>query len=169
MKKMDNHQVQSDNSKCKKLADKLTSSGCRTQEFFQSIEGDDWYRQVYSEGANWSIYHILAHFVASEASIVRLIKFILKGNDGVPEGFDIDAFNEREANCFAKLPNHMILQRFLEIRDETIHFLSELSDSDLAIEGRHPWLGVVPIEEMIKLLYRHNQIHQRDIRKVLAF
>ena len=162
-------QVDSNNIKCKKLIDKLTSSGQRTLEIFQSIEGEDWYQQVYSEGANWSVYHILAHFVASEASIVRLIKFILQGNEGVPEGFDIDAFNEREVNCFSKLPNDLILQRFVERREETIQLLLELNDSDLAIEGRHPWLGVAPIEEMIKLLYRHNQIHQRDIRKALAY
>ena len=62
----------------------------------------------------------------------------------------------------------MILQRFMERRGETIHMIQELSDVDLAIEGRHPWLGVVPVEEMIKLMYRHNQIHQRDIRKTLA-
>jgi Uma2 family endonuclease len=166
---MVNFQVKSDNPKCKKLVEKLAFSGRRTKDIFQSIEEDDWYQQVYSEGANWSVYQILAHFVASEASIIRLIKIILQGNEGVPEGFDIDAFNEREVNCFAKLPNNWILQRFLERREETIQFLLALNDSDLAIEGRHPWLGVVPIEEMIKLLYRHNQIHQRDIRKVLAF
>ena len=166
---MVNLQVESDNPKCKKLIDKLTSSGQRTLEIFQSIDGDDWYQQVYSEGANWSVYHILAHFVASEASIVRLVKIILQGNQGVPEGFDIDAFNEREVNCFSKLPNDLILQRFVERREETIQLLLELNDSDLTIEGRHPWLGIAPVEEMIKLLYRHNQIHQRDIRKVLAY
>jgi hypothetical protein len=165
---MVNLQIESDNSKCKKLVDKLTSSGQRTQEIFQSIEGDDWYQQVYSDGASWSVYHILAHFVTSEASIVRLIKLILQGNEGVPDGFDIDAFNEREVNCFAKLPNNLILQRFVERREETIRLLLGLNDTDLAIEGRHPWLGVASIEEMIKLLYRHNQIHQRDIRKVLV-
>ena len=62
----------------------------------------------------------------------------------------------------------MILQRFMERRGETIQMILALSDSDLATEGRHPWLGVVPIEEMIKLMYRHNQIHQRDIRKTLT-
>jgi hypothetical protein len=166
---MVNLQVESVNPKCRKLIHKLTSSGRKTLEMFKSVEGDDWYQQVYSEGANWSVYHILAHFVASEASIVRLIKIILQGSEGVPDGFDIDAFNEREVNCFSKLPNDLIMQRFLERREETIQLLLELSDSDLLIEGRHPWLGVASIEEMVKLLYRHNLIHQRDIRKVLVY
>ena len=156
------------NPKCQKLVGKLISTGRKTKEFFQAIEGDDWYQQIYTEGANWSVHHILAHFVTSEASIVRLVKFILRGNEGVPENFDIDVYNEREVNCISKLPNDMILQRFMERRGETIQLVMEMSDEDLATEGRHPWLGVVAIEEMIKLMYRHNHIHQRDIRKALT-
>ena len=156
------------NPKSEKLVEKLISSGRRTRDFFEAIEGDDWYQQVYTEGANWSVHHILAHFVASEASIVRLIKFILQGNPGVPEGFDIDAYNEKEVNCFAKLPNDMVLQRFMERRGETIELVMELTDDDLAVEGRHPWFGITSIEQMIKLMYRHNQIHQRDIRRALV-
>jgi hypothetical protein len=155
------------NPKCDKLAEKLISSGRRTHDFFEAVEGDDWYQQVYTDGANWAVHQILAHFVAAEASITRLIKFILQGNPGVPENFDIDAYNEKEVNCFAKLPNDMILQRFMERRGETIQMVKELTDEDLATEGRHPWLGMTSIDQMIKLMYRHNQIHQRDIRMIL--
>jgi hypothetical protein len=160
-------QSPSANPKCDKLVDRLISSGRRTRDFFEAIEGDNWYEQVYTEGANWSVHHILAHFVATEASIARLVKYILQGNPGVPEGFDIDAYNEKEVNCFAKLPNDMVLQRFMERRGETIQLVMDLSDADLAVEGRHPWLGITSIEQIIKLMYRHNQIHQRDIRKTL--
>jgi len=155
------------NPKCQKLIEKLISSGRKTRDFFQAVEGDDWYQQVYTEGGNWSVHHILAHFVATEASITHLVKYILQGNPGVPENFDIDTYNEREIACFSKLPNDMILQRFMERRGETIQMLQAMSDADLETEGRHPWLGVAPVEEMIKLMYRHNQIHQRDIRRTL--
>jgi hypothetical protein len=162
-----NPQSPSANPKCDNLVEKLISSGRRTRDFFEAIEGENWYQRVYTEGANWSVHHILAHFVAAEASIVRLIKFILQGNEGVPEDFDIDAYNEREVNCFAKLPNDMVLQRFMERRGETIQLVMDMTDDDLATEGRHPWLGITSIEQMIKLMYRHNQIHQRDIRMTL--
>jgi hypothetical protein len=46
--------------------------------------------------------------------------------------------------------------------------MNGLSADDLVKTGRHPWLGIAPLEDMIQLLYRHNQIHQRDIRKLLA-
>jgi len=164
---MTTSQAATANPKCKKLIEKLISSGRKTNDFFQIVKGDDWYQQVYSEGANWSVHHILAHFVASEAAIARLVEFVLRGNEGVPEDFNIDAYNEREVSCFSKLPNDMVLQRFMERRGETIQLVMDLDDADLAVEGRHPWLGIVPVEQMIKLMYRHNQIHQRDIRKTL--
>jgi hypothetical protein len=160
-------QPETSNPKCQRLAEKLISGGRKTKDFFENIEGDDWYQQVYSEGGTWAVYQVLAHFVASEAAIARLIKYILQGNPGVPENFDIDSFNEREINCFKKLTNDMVLQRFMERRGETIQMVVDMSDDDLATEGRHPWLGITPVEEMIKLIYRHNQIHQRDIRKAL--
>ncbi len=150
-----------------KLAGRLQESGDRTRDFFAQIPPAQWGELVYSDGMDWNVKHILAHFVVTESEIARLIKYILQGSPGVSEDFDIDAFNQREVNCFSKLPTGAILQRFLEKRAETVALVSALRDADLAVQGRHPWLGVAPIEDMIKLLYRHNQIHQRDIRKTL--
>jgi hypothetical protein len=33
--------------------------------------------------------------------------------------------------------------------------------------GRHPFLGVTTLREMIKMIYIHNQTHYRDLRRVL--
>jgi len=156
------------NPQCQKLAQRLAESAQKTDEFFREIEPDQWDMQVYSEGANWTVRHILAHFVVTEGSIARLIKYILQGLPGVPENFDIDQFNEREVRCFSIMPVEMILQRFLERREETITLVSGMSDADLEKQGRHPWFGIAPVGDMIKLMYRHNQIHQRDIRKAIA-
>ena len=155
------------NPQCMKLVQRLEASAERTQEFFQAIENEQWYLQVYSEGANWTVQHILAHFVVAEASITRLIRYILQGLPGVPEDFDVDSFNEREVSCFSKLPVDMVLERFIERRAETIQMVSQLQDDDLEKQGRHPWFGMASIGDMIKLMYRHNQIHQRDIRRTI--
>ena len=166
---MNDFQASNNNPQCQKLAQRLTESAQKTQEFFQAIETDQWDLQVYSEGASWTVRNILAHFVVTEGSITRLVTYILQGLPGVPEDFDIDQFNEREVRCFSMLPVEMVFQRFLERREETITMVSGMSDVDLEKQGRHPWLGVAPVGDMLKLIYRHNQIHQRDIRKALAF
>jgi len=153
--------------KAQKIIKKLHASGEKTVEFFGQIAPDQWLTPVYTEGASWTVQHILGHFVSSEASISRLVKYILQGLPGVPENFNLDKFNEREVECFIKVKPEAALQRFQETRRETIELVSQMSADDLATEGRHPWLGVAPVEEMLQLMYRHNQIHQRDIRKTL--
>ena len=167
MSEIQTQSVMAAEPKAQKIIERLQSSGEKTVEFFAQITPDQWEAPVYAEGADWTVHHVLGHFVASEASIVRLIKYILQGLPGVPEGFDIDKHNQREVGCFMKITPQAVLVRFQETRQETIEMVAQLSAADLATEGRHPWLGVTPIEEMIKLMYRHNQIHQRDIRKTL--
>jgi hypothetical protein len=46
--------------------------------------------------------------------------------------------------------------------------VAEMDNNDLEIQGRHPFLGVAPLSDIIKLIYRHNQIHIREIRKTLT-
>jgi hypothetical protein len=43
-----------------------------------------------------------------------------------------------------------------------------MQPADLERIGRHPFLGVAPLVEMIKLVYRHNGIHIRDARKLVG-
>jgi hypothetical protein len=45
-------------------------------------------------------------------------------------------------------------------------FVAGLSEADLQKTGRHPFLGETSLAEMIKMVYRHNQIHYRDLRKL---
>jgi hypothetical protein len=60
-----------------------------------------------------------------------------------------------------------LLTRFKEYRRKNIDVVENFRSEDLVKTGRHPFLGVAQLEEIIKLIYRHNQIHLRDIRRVL--
>jgi len=42
-----------------------------------------------------------------------------------------------------------------------------LKDEELEIQGRHPFLGETVIREMIKMLYIHNQLHYRDVKRTI--
>jgi hypothetical protein len=66
------------------------------------------------------------------------------------------------------VPPGELIEQFRQERENCIALVHRLSQEDLQKSGRHPWLGVAPVEEIVKLLYRHNQIHLRDIRKALA-
>jgi hypothetical protein len=48
-----------------------------------------------------------------------------------------------------------------------IKWVSGIDENDLEKIGRHPYLGRTTLREMIKMVYLHNQIHYRDVKKVL--
>lgn len=151
-----------------RLLNRLTAQGSSTEEFFQELPSDHFETKIYSEGSQWTIRQILAHFVNAEDGIRRLVEYIIQGGEGVPEDFDIDAHNEKEVDELDEETPEVLLKGFKQNRQKTIQFVSSLSDTDLEKVGRHPWLGVTTVNDMLKLMYRHNQIHQRDIRKSLV-
>jgi hypothetical protein len=57
--------------------------------------------------------------------------------------------------------------RFTAARAATVALVRGMQDSDLDRIGRHPWFGNVPLEQMLKLVYRHNMLHERDTRKAI--
>jgi hypothetical protein len=60
-----------------------------------------------------------------------------------------------------------LLEQYKSIRAESIAWVSGLKESELEIQGRHPFLGQTTLREMIKMLYLHNQLHYRDMKEVL--
>jgi hypothetical protein len=60
-----------------------------------------------------------------------------------------------------------LLEQFIAVRAEMTAWVAALTEADLEKQGRHPYLGQATLAEMIKMVYRHNQIHYRDLRKIV--
>ena len=149
------------------LAGRLSKEGQKTQEFFKDLTPEQWALTVYSDGSQWTIRQILSHFVASEVSFTRLIENVLRGGSGAPEDFDTDAYNERKVRQLQEISSTDLIAQYGQVRERNVELVSGMSADDLLREGRHPFLKVAPVKDMVKLIYRHNQIHQRDIRRLL--
>ena len=150
------------------LADRLRNEGQKTLEFFGGLTPDQWERPVYTEGANWIVRQVLAHFVATEVGIALLVKNILAGGPGSPEDFILNDYNERRVAKLTGLSALELMQRFSENREASTNLVAGMTQADLLRTGRHPYLGIAALEDIIKMMYRHNQIHQREILKVLG-
>lgn len=150
------------------LVERLSQEGQRTLEFFRATRPDQWDKVVYTEGGQWTVRQVLAHFVATEGSIQRLLKNILDGGPGAPQDFNIDDYNERKVAAMLEATPLDLMEQFGVLRRQSVELVSGLTPQDLSRTGRHPFLGETDLAEIIKLLYRHNQIHQRDVRKVFA-
>lgn len=150
------------------LAERLRVEGEKSVRFFEEMTPEDWERTIYHEGSHWSVRDIVAHFVAAEYAFALLIENILQGGAGSPEDFNLDEYNERRV---AKLSTEAVpdlMAKFIQYRNANQQRVMNLSAADLERSGRHPFLGVAPLVDIIKMIYRHNQIHQREIRQALA-
>jgi uncharacterized protein (TIGR03083 family) len=149
------------------LAEKLRSEGEKLAGFFDALSDAQWATQVYTEGTTWTIRNILAHLVTAERGFVKLFAGICEGAPGASEDFDIDRYNARQQEKTAGLSPMELLDGFRSVRAEMTAFVSGITDADLERQGRHPFLGQTSLREMIKMVYLHNQLHYRDLRRVL--
>jgi hypothetical protein len=154
-------------SEIHELADKLQSEGEKFYSLFAGLTDDQWNLEVYTEGATWTIRNVLAHFVTSERGLVKLFERIRTTGEGAPDDFSIDRYNAAQQEKTKGLSPQDLLVQYKAVRDDSVAWTLSISDDDLEKEGRHPYLGFTKIREMLKTLYVHNQLHYRDMKKVL--
>jgi hypothetical protein len=154
-------------SEITELAEKLKSEGDKIVSIFSSLSNEDWNREVYTEGATWTIRNVLSHFVTSERGLLKLFERIRQGGEGAPDDFSIDRYNAAMQERTKEAAPQELIEQYKETRGNAIAWVSSLKESELDIQGRHPFLGHTAIRDMIKMLYIHNLNHYRDMKKAL--
>lgn len=154
-------------SEITELAEKLKSEGEKFVTIFSDLRDDQWQSEVYTEGTTWTIRNMLSHFVTSERGLIKLFEQIRHGGAGAADDFSIDRYNAAMQARTKEATPQELLEQYKQVRANAIAWVSGLSESELEITGRHPFLGMTSIREMIKMLYIHNLTHYRDMKKVL--
>lgn len=154
-------------SETAELAEKLKSEGERMVAFFSTLTDDQWQAEVYTEGTTWTIRNVLSHYVTSERGLVKLFEQIRQGGGGVTDEFSIDRYNAAQQEKTKELSPAELVEQYKAVRAESIAWVQGLKDEELEIQGRHPFLGQTVIREMVRMLYMHNQLHYRDVKRAL--
>ena len=115
----------------------------------------------------WKVRDIFEHLCISEHTLRRLFEQIVATGQGVAEDFDVNAFNQGKTGRFASLSRDELFKLYADTREKTIAFTRGLSDEQLTLRARHPAIGESSLEEQIKLIYLHHQMHMRDVKKAL--
>lgn len=163
------------------LARRLAEEGEKVVAYFRRLSEQDWERVVYpraspereespsdvGDGEIWQVRDVLAHLVSSEAALATLIADIVGGGEGAPMDLNIHDFNQKHVKELAGVSLEELLSKLVELRRAMVEYVSSLTKEDMDKPGRHPFLGSVPLYEIIRLVYRHHQIHLRDVRRVL--
>jgi hypothetical protein len=150
------------------LAAKLQGEGQKLRSFMEGLRADQWIAQVYADGGVWTTRSVFAHLLTADRAFIKLFDQIRLGGSGVSDDFDIDRYNASQQRKTADLGPAELVQQFSEIRGQMVVFVSGLADRDLEKRARHPFLGVVTLREMIRMIYIHGQTHYRDVRRALA-
>ena len=149
------------------LADKLKTEGEKFFTLFAGLTDNQWQAEVYTEGETWTLRNVLSHFVTSERGLVRLFELVRQGGAGAADDFSIDRYNAAQQQKTKDLSPQELLEQYEVVRADSIAWTLSLEEADLEKQGKHPFLGMTSLREMIKMLYLHNQIHYRDMKKVL--
>jgi len=149
------------------IVKRLHEEGQKTAAYFRSLADRAYAQQVYTTGPEWRVREVLAHFVSAEQTFVFYGRDILTGGPGAPEDFVIDEFNATQVAGLKDAPPADLIRQFEAARAEVVEMVRGMTDPDFDRIGRHPWFGRVPLEQMLKLIYRHNMLHERDTRKAL--
>lgn len=149
------------------LQKRLETEGEKITDFFGNLNEPAWELVIYNTDAKWTLLHVLKHFVSVEQAFQWLIQDVLEGGTGAPEDFEIDEFNQAEVGRFYEYHPQEIVQAFRDLRRDSISLTGTLSTDDLEKRGNHPYFGNTELKKILKLLYTHNNMHMRDIRRVL--
>jgi len=154
--------------KASALAAKLQAEGERTMRFFRELNETQWQSSVFHDGAQWTVRGVLEHLIVSETQLQQLFEAIVRTGMGAPEGMNVDALNLERTGSLFPLNREDILNYYTSTRRATIEFAQTLTDEQLAIRARHPAIGESALEDQLKLIYLHHQMHVRDVKKALG-
>jgi uncharacterized protein (TIGR03083 family) len=147
---------------------RLRAEGDKLLAVFDNLTREQWQIVIYTDGMTWTIKDVLAHQISAEGEFQFYGRDVLNGGEGAPEDFNLNAFNNREVASKADRTPEQLLADFRSTRQTTIDLVGEIGDDQFALQGRHPFFGMMTIEDLFKLIYRHNMMHARDIRKALG-
>jgi hypothetical protein len=150
-----------------KIIERLQQEGDKTIDLFSSLTNREWTALVYFENIDWHVKDLLAHFISAEKSFLFLFNNILENEQGSPEKFSIDEFNNSQVLKMKNIQKEDLIELFRVTRAQTINWLKIITETDLQKNGRHPAMGEVKIIDMVKMIYLHNLMHLRDLRSAI--
>jgi hypothetical protein len=150
------------------LVRRLTEEGEALVAQLSAVGAGRWAAPVYpsTEGA-WTVHSVLAHLVSAEGYIRLMMANVIAGGPAAPPGVDVDAINAAEVASLGRLSPADLIDRLRESRADSIALTASFTDDDLDRRGNHPLLGEMPLEDFVKLIYRHDKMHMRDVQHAL--
>jgi hypothetical protein len=146
------------------LTRRLNEEGAALLAQLAGFTAATWPQPVYPAEQPWTIHSILAHLVSAEGYLQLMIADILNGGPGAPPGVDIDAINATEVAALTRFTPAELIEKLAAARAKTVEMVAGFTEADLDRRGHHPVLGDISLDDFVKLIYRHDKMHMRDVQ-----
>jgi hypothetical protein len=130
--------------------------------------GDRWDTQVYSDGAAWTVRQLGIHLVVTDKGHNNMVQAIARGENTIPEDFDLDRFNKRSVEKRAEMTPEEIRAGLKATEAERSAWLDTIDDATLDKEGRHGSMRILTVEGILGVVASHDRDHANDIARVLG-
>jgi len=141
------------------------------EEWFAALRGltdEQWNAVAYStEGGEWRVVDVLRHVADSERGMTAMMAQVRAGGGGVPDDFDLNRWNRRVVTKLQDKSAEELLAGMEENRAALFAFIDSLEDEDWDKKGRHASGHIMTIEQVCKLIARHERDHLAEIRAAL--
>ncbi len=147
--------------------EKLAAARRRLDDVLNQV-GDRWETPVYSEGAAWTVRQLAVHLMLSDRGHNNMVMAIAKGENTIPEDFDLQRYNRRSVEKRADATPDEIRSALNATREELTAWLDTIDDAALEKKGRHATMRILSISEILDVAENHERTHADDIAKVLG-
>lgn len=148
------------------LKQKLTDARQHLNAVLDQV-GERWDTPVYSEGANWTVRQLAIHLSISDRGQNNMIMAIARGENTIPDDFDLDRYNRRSVEKRADMTPADIRQSLAQSAAERDAWLDTIDDSILNKTGRHGTMRILSIAQILEVMAAHERTHADDITRVL--
>jgi hypothetical protein len=145
------------------LIKKLDRGLNKSLKVFEALETQHWDGAISPEPDAWTVKQLVWHFISSEEALFKIAQDIASGGTGVPDGYDIDQFNQEEMERLPNLSPGEFNELLGNTRKNTIEWVSALEEPTLDKVGSHPVMGLSTVETVVYSIYAHQLMHMREV------
>lgn len=136
-------------------------------ETLNGLSPEQWEQVVFGEGEQWTVNTVVSHIIDGERGMSIQVHKILKGEETLPEGFDLTRWNAGVKKRIGGLSPGELLAGLEATRARTLQGLQGLADEDWERTGRHPSQGVITVEQYYETIAGHDRMHLQHIKTIL--
>jgi uncharacterized protein (TIGR03083 family) len=133
-----------------------------------NLTPEQWQTPVYSHGDTWTVATVVTHLIDSERGMSIQAHRARKGEETLPESFDINRWNAGVKKRLGEPSPQELLALLDSTRAKTLEVMATMKDEDWTRTGRHATRGIITVAQYYETIANHEVQHAADIRNALA-